>query len=180
MKSDGLSRYPGIPDYEADIMENYVAELIEAVEKSAPLLLVLSDEESSRAPAPGKWSPKEIIGHLIDSAANNHQRFVRAQFQDDMVFQGYAQEDWVRVQDYRQAPWKELLTLWQSYNLQLARVMTAVPEEVRLREHSKHNLHQIGWQIVPEDKPATLGYLMKDYVGHLKNHLRQILGAGWE
>ena len=152
-------------------------ELLEAVERAAPLLSAMSDEESAVALAPGKWSPREIIGHLIDSASNTHQRFVRAQFQTDLIFTGYAQEDWVRVQDYRNSPWKELLSLWHGYNLQLARVMVAVPPEVRRKEHRKHNLHQVAWQVVPEDKPATLDYLMSDYVGHLKSHLRQILGA---
>ncbi|HEY0319671.1 MAG TPA: DinB family protein [Pyrinomonadaceae bacterium] len=161
-------------------MQNYVTELREAVEKAVPRLLALSDEASTRARAPGKWSPREIVGHLIDSASNNHQRFVRAQFQDDLVFQGYEQEDWVRVQGYVDAPWKELVAFWQSYNLQLARVMAAVPLDVRHREHRKHNLHKIGWQVVPEEKPATLDYLMSDYVAHLKNHLRQILGNDWE
>jgi hypothetical protein len=161
-------------------MQNYVTELRQTIEKAAPQLLALSDEASARARAPGKWSPREIIGHLIDSASNNHQRFVRAQFQDNLIFPGYAQEDWVRVQAYSDAPWKELLALWQSFNLQLARIMAAVPEEVRKREHRTHNFHQIGWRVVPETEPATLDYLMGDYVGHLKNHLRQILGDDWE
>lgn len=161
-------------------MQSYVIELRETVERATPLLLALSDEESTRAQTEGKWSRREILGHLIDSASNNHQRFVRAQFQDNLIFPGYAQEDWVRVQRYNDAPWKELVTLWQAYNLQLARVMAAVPEGTRLREHRRHNLHQIGWQIIPEEEPATLDYLMSDYVGHLKNHLRQILGSDWE
>jgi hypothetical protein len=161
-------------------MQDYVSELRAAVERAVPRLLAVSEETSARPQAPDKWSPREIIGHLIDSASNNHQRFVRAQFQDDLIFPGYAQEAWVRVQAYRDAPWKELVTLWQSYNLQLARVMAAAPEDLRLKEHRKHNLHQIGWQVVPEDKAATLDYLMSDYVSHLKNHLRQLLGSDWE
>lgn len=161
-------------------MQNYVIELREAVEKALPLLLTLTDEESARPAAPDKWSPREIIGHLIDSASNNHQRFVRAQFQDDLIFPRYSQEDWVRVQRYSEAPWRELVTLWHAFNLQLARVMAAVPEEVRTRERKQHNFHQIGWQVVPETETTTLDYLMSDYVGHLKNHLRQILGEGWE
>jgi len=161
-------------------MQDYVIDLRETVERAAPLLLTLSDDESKKPCSPDKWSPREIIGHLIDSASNNHQRFVRAQFQNDLVFPGYAQEDWVRVQGYRDAPWKELVTLWHSYNLQLARVMAAAPENVRLKEHRKHNLHQIGWRIIPEGEGATLDYLMSDYVGHLKSHLQQILGNDWE
>lgn len=161
-------------------MQSYVIELRETVRRATPRLLALSDEESARAQRAGKWSAREIIGHLIDSASNNHQRFVRAQFQDNLIFPGYAQEEWVRVQRYNDAPWRELVTLWQSYNLQLARVMAAVPEEIRMHEHRRHNFHQIGWQIIPEAEPATLDYLMSDYVGHLKNHLRQILGSEWE
>jgi hypothetical protein len=161
-------------------MENYITELREAVERAAPRLLALSDEASAQPFAPGKWSPREIVGHLIDSASNNHLRFVRAQLQDDLTFPSYAQEDWVRIQGYRAAPWKELVTLWHSYNLQLSRVMAAVPEAVRLKEHQKHNINKIGWQVVPAEKPATLDYLMSDYVAHLKNHLQQILGADWE
>lgn len=161
-------------------MQSYAIELRETVEKATPLLTALSDEESATPYAPGKWSLREIIGHLIDSASNNHQRFVRAQFQDNLIFPGYAQEDWVRVQHYRDAPWNELVMLWQSYNLQLVRVMAAVPDDVRNREHKQHNFHRIGWQIIPEGEPATLDHLMSDYVAHLKNHLRQILGSDWE
>ena len=160
-------------------MQSYAIELRETVEKATPLLLALSDEASAHRSEPGKWSPREVIGHLVDSASNNHQRFVRAQFQDNLIFPGYSQEDWVRVQHYNDAPWKELVALWQSYNLQLVRVMAAVPEEIRNRKHMQHNFHQIGWQIIPEGEPATLGFLMSDYVGHLKNHLRQILGSDW-
>lgn len=157
-------------------MQDYVVELRESVERATPALLALGEETSGEPLAPGKWSPREIIGHLIDSASVNHQRFVRAQFQDDLVFSGYAQEDWVRVQGYRDAPWGELVGLWRSYNLHVARVMAAVPEEIRERRHSRHNLHQIALRAVPEGEPTTLDYLMRDYVLHLKSHLRQILG----
>jgi hypothetical protein len=157
-------------------MQDYVIELRNIIEEATPRLLALSDEQSAVRRAPSTWSPREIMGHLIDSAANNHQRFIRGQFQSNLVFPGYAQEDWVRVQRYQDTPWKEIIELWRSYNLHLARVMAAAPEDVRRRQHLEHNFHQIGWEIVPEQEPATLDYLMKDYVGHLKSHLRQILG----
>ena len=157
-------------------MQDYVIELREIIEEATPKLLELSDDESAARPAPDSWSPREIIGHLIDSASNNHQRFIRGQFQSNLVFPGYAGEDWVRVQRYQDASWKEIIELWRSYNLHLARVMAAVPEEVRMRESREHNFHQIGWQIIPEGEPATLDHLMKDYVGHLKSHLRQVFG----
>ncbi len=68
-------------------------------------LQAIDETKSARRPAPGKWSPKEIIGHLIDSASNNHQRFVRAQFQDHLIFPGYNQEAWVEAQDYQNSQW---------------------------------------------------------------------------
>ena len=66
--------------------------LRDALAAAEPRLRAISDADSARPRAPGKWSPREIIGHLIDSASNNHQRFVRASLQDELVFDGYEQE----------------------------------------------------------------------------------------
>ena len=93
---------------------DYVSRLRERVSQAAPALLSLSGADSARRPAPGRWSPREIVGHLIDSASNNHQRFVRAQLDDNLVFAGYAQDRWVEVQRYQEAPWVELVELWRS------------------------------------------------------------------
>jgi hypothetical protein len=153
---------------------DYRVALRNAVREAAAILDELSDEVVTTRPAPGKWSIKEIVGHLVDSAANNHQRFVRARLQDTLVFPGYAQDEWVAAQHYQEAPWRALVTLWREYNLHIARIMDVTPEPVRLREHMRHNLHELAWQPVPAGRPATLDYFMRDYVGHLQHHLRQI------
>jgi hypothetical protein len=158
----------------ASSTETAGAELRRAVEEGLPALRALSETQSAIPRAPGKWSPREILGHLIDSASNNHQRFVRGPSQDDLVFSGYSQEDWVRNQNYREAPWAELLELWRLYNMHLARVMDAVPEQARRRETRRHNYPAIAFRKVPEGEPATLEYLMRDYVAHLRHHLAQI------
>lgn len=158
-------------------MDDFVDDFRRLVEHSAAALMTIADEASGLRPAPGTWSPREIIGHLIDSASNNHQRFVRAQFQDDLVFAGYDQDAWVAAQRYQDAAWADLVALWRAYNLHLARVMAAVPEAVRLRKTRRHNFHQIAWQTVPEGEPATLDYFMRDYVAHLRHHLQQVLGS---
>lgn len=147
------------------------------IEAAAGRLLSMSEKESEAASAEGKWSPKEVVGHLIDSAANNHQRFVRAQFKDDLVFPGYEQNEWVRAQRYNQQAWPLLVGLWKAYNLHLLHVMASVPEEILKAERAEHNLDKIGWQTVSTDEPTTLEYLMRDYIGHLKNHLKQVLSA---
>jgi hypothetical protein len=161
-------------------MQDYINELRSVVERSTPALLALSEAESAQRPAPGKWSPREVLGHLIDSASNNHQRFVLAQLQDGLVFPGYEQDAWVKVQQYQHAPWTQLVTLWRAFNLHLAWVMAAVPEAVRLREHPRHNLDEVAWQTVPAEVATTLDYFMSDYVRHLEHHLRQILGSQWD
>jgi DinB superfamily len=152
----------------------YVRTLQDTTRDAARRLSELSDPVITWRPSPAAWSIKEIIGHLIDSAANNHQRFVRAADQDDLVFPGYEQNRWVRVQAYDSAPWNELVTLWATYNQHLARVMAAVPSSVRERRHARHNLHEIGWRPFPADQPATLDDLMHDYVLHLEHHLAQV------
>lgn len=153
----------------------YAQRLRDAVEGAVPRLLAMSEADASRAPGAGKWSPREVIGHLVDSAANNHQRFVRGQLQDDLVFLGYAQDDWVRVQDYAHAPWADLVALWRLYNLHLARVMELAPADRRLSPRARHNIQEIGFA-APVEATATLDGIMLDYVEHLLHHLRQ-LGA---
>jgi hypothetical protein len=156
-------------------MDDFVQDFRKTVEEAAERLLLISEKRSLLPKAEGKWSPKEIIGHLIDSASNNHQRFIRAQFTDDLQFPGYQQEDWVRVQRYNQEPWPQLVQLWKLYNLHLAHVMSFASEATRSKDRSRHNLHEIGWQTVDESLNVTLEYLMRDYAGHMKHHLAQIL-----
>jgi len=153
---------------------DYALDLDATVRDQAARYRDVADHDAARRPAPGKWSAKEIIGHLIDSASNNHQRFVRANWQVDLIFPGYDQDTWVAVQQYNSAPWSDLVDLWLAFNLQLARVMDAVPSTVRMRLREGHNLDQIAFRPVAQDAPVTLDFFMHDYVLHLHHHLRQI------
>jgi len=157
-----------------DAAPDYARTLEATTNDTARWLSSLPESVVAWRPTPTAWSTKEIIGHLIDSAANNHQRFVRANSQDDLVFPGYAQDDWVRLQGYATAPWAEIVTLWQAYNRHLVRVMDAVPADVRYRKHTRHNMDQLGWQLYAADEPAALNDLMRDYVAHLEHHLSQV------
>ena len=155
--------------------EALLADFRGTIERSTERLLLISEEQSLTSKVAGKWVPREVIGHLVDSAANNHQRFVRSQFTDDLVFVGYQQEDWVRSQRYRDEPWSQLVNLWRYYNLHLLHIMAGVPETSRTKLRQRHNLDQIAWETVKESEPVTLDFFMRDYVGHLKHHLSQIL-----
>jgi hypothetical protein len=152
----------------------YVDDLLATVDRACDELRTVDPAVVAWRPAPGHWSAKEIIGHLIDSAANNHQRFVRARWQDDLIFAGYRQDDWVDSQDYQSAEWDDLLVLWRQYNRHLARVMAGTPPAILRRLHARHNLDEIAWRTVPVTQPATLEYFMSDYVGHLHHHLAQL------
>jgi DinB superfamily len=156
-------------------MSGYVLELRNAIKIATALLEDIDDEASQQPRQPGKWSPREIIGHLIDSASNNHQRFVRALFQDDLIFPGYDQDAWVAVQAYRDAPWNELIGLCMLFNSQIARLMDAIPEQERRKPRARHNLDVLAWKAVPREEPTTLDYFMADYVGHFKHHLNQVV-----
>ena len=138
-----------------------------ALAEALPRLESISETDAGRARAPGKWTRKEILGHLIDSAVNNHQRFVRAQGVERLVFPGYEQERWVAVQRYGDRPWAELLALWLALNRHLAHVMASVPED------------QLTTPLVIGDHaPAALGWWMEDYTRHLRHHFAQILDPG--
>ena len=157
-------------------MQDFLNDFRHTIEDAANQLCRISPEQSQLPRAADKWSPREIIGHLIDSAANNHQRFVRAQFTDDLVFAGYEQEGWVRVQNYRGEDWADLVQLWRLYNQHILHLMALVPEATRMKLRYKHNLHQIASDSLSENEPVTLDWFMRDYVEHMKKHLQQILG----
>src|SRR5258708_236089 len=160
-------------------MREAIQDFRNTIESSSNRLLEISEEQSEVHPSAGKWSPKQIIGHLVDSAANNHQRFVRAQFKDDLVFVGYDQEEWVDIQHYQQESWPELIQLWKSFNLHIAHLVEHIPEERLHKQCNEHSLNKIAWRLVSENKPATLEYMIVDYIGHMKNHLKQILIETW-
>ncbi|MEO7963888.1 MAG: DinB family protein [Gemmatimonadaceae bacterium] len=153
--------------------------LLSVVAANEPRLLAIGAIESRARTRPDGWSRRELIGHLIDSASINNQRFVRSQVQDDLVFHSYDQDLWVASQKYHDAEWVELVQLWALHNRQIARVMSSIPERVRLREHRRHNFDRIAFHIVPAEDPSSLGYLMDDYVLHLKHHLAAIFRLGW-
>lgn len=160
-------------------MVDYIAAFRTDLETAEPALRRIEDAAGGTPPAPGKWSPKEVIGHLIDSATVNRERFVRAQQMEDLVFPGYDQDAWVTAQRYAEAPWPELLDLWIALNRHLVRVFESIPESERHRRRDRHNLDRIAFRPVSPDSPATLDYLMSDYVVHLEHHLTQIFGDRW-
>ena len=148
----------------------------ETIDSAMPRLAQISEAQSQQPRAEDHWSSKQIIGHLIDSATNNHARFVLAQLKDDLVFPGYHQDGWVQTNHYQEAPWQQLVELWRAYNLHLHHVMSHASKEKLSNPCTLHTLQEIAFKTVPASEPVTLEYLMTDYVVHLKHHLGQILG----
>jgi len=133
------------------------------VDRELPRLRLMQPRELSASPAPGKWSKKEILGHLIDSASNNHQRFVRALLSDELVFPGYSQNDWVRVQGYVDEEWQRIVDMWSALNRHLAHFVGRLPAE-RLKTPCR----------IGDNAPVTLEALIVDYIRHVEHHLEQL------
>ncbi|HXC00297.1 MAG TPA: DinB family protein [Terriglobales bacterium] len=114
-------------------------------------------------PTPSAWSPKEELGHLLDSAANNHQRIVRTQLQDNPAMPGYEQNRWVAIHAYQRREWKELIEVWQALNRQLLAAAEAVPDSAWSRTLT-----------VAGSEPLTLQFVFEDYVVHMLHHLKHI------
>ena len=157
-------------------MREIAEELRSVLDDAVPRLKGIEEARAAVPRAPGKWSRKEILGHLVDSASNNHQRFVRGRFQEDLVFPGYAQDDWVAAEGWQERPFGETLELWRLYNLHLAHVIENTPRAIAERVHTRHNLHLRAWKPIAEGAPVTLAWFMEDYLGHLEHHLAQAGG----
>lgn len=141
-------------------------ELLRLVAVAEPRLRAVSESESAEPLLAGGWSRKQVIGHLVDSASNNHQRFVRAALQTSLDFPGYDQSGNVRVQAIQEADWALLAGLWAAYNRFLAHVIAHLPVS------KLETACRIG-----EGDAVTLGFLVEDYLTHLVHHLRQIGAA---
>jgi hypothetical protein len=148
-------------------MKETSEQLLAVLAMAEPLLRAMGAERASQKPSSNKWSPKELIGHLIDSACNNQQKFVRSMATPRLEFVGYAQDFWVSIQHYQAADWSALLDLWLAYNRHLAHLIAHVDPA-----HLEHVL------FIEGKGPFSLGFIMADYVEHMKHHLRQILPAG--
>jgi hypothetical protein len=114
--------------------------------------------------SPDKWSKKEVVGHLIDSALNNLQRFVRCTYEENFKLI-YQQNEWVQAQHYQDAPISELLALWRLLNLQIINILRNYPpQRLQIQCDTGKDTVQL----------HTVEYLAHDYVLHLKHHLKQI------
>lgn len=147
-------------------MKEVSDKLRSAVDEAEGRLRSFTGSETETPVLPGGWSRKQVLGHLIDSASNNHQRFVRAGLQGPLDFPGYDQEGCVRLQAPQEAEWSLLVSLWAAYNRYLAHVIDRIPPA------KVETPCRIG-----SGKQITLGFLAADYVRHMLHHLRQIGAA---
>jgi hypothetical protein len=147
-------------------MAQHLADKLEqAIAAELPALRAISEDQAERPRREGGWSPKQELGHLIDSATNNHARFVRGALEPDFHGLGYDQEGWVKLHGYAALRWDALVDFWQRYNALLAHLVRQIPEE-RLGAVCR----------VGDSAPVTLGFLIEDYMLHMQHHLDQIQG----
>lgn len=149
-----------------------------AVEAAIPRLRAIGDDTSARKPDGGGWSARQELGHLIDSAANNHRRVVLGRLQRTLTFDGYDGDGWVEAHAYQDRGWDDLITLWAGMNRHLAGAVGLVPEADFTHQHQTHSLGTIGSRKYEPGAPATMADLVDDYIDHLHHHLEHILGAG--
>jgi hypothetical protein len=137
----------------------------ETITLARPKLLKIPAENARRKADRDTWSQQEVLGHLIDSALINHQRFVRGAFNLAGNFPGYEQNRWVEFQAYNTRNWPDLIEFWFQVNLHLCRALDALPPEALT------NPCNIG-----KETPLPLSFVIEDYLRHLQMHLEQILG----
>ena len=138
--------------------------LTQTIERELPNLRALDEQRTSTPRGPCKWSPKEELGHLIDSAANNHIRFARGAMQPEVRDPGYAQEDWVRLHGYSGMQWDSIVNFWFEYNTLLARLVGGIgPDRLTIL------------CFIAGNEPVTLGFVIEDYILHMQHHIDQLL-----
>lgn len=144
-------------------LQNAILRLQNVLDTVPAKLHAIPEPDFTTKPFPHKWSKQQIMGHLIDSAANNHQRFVRIQYEAVPKIV-YDPNNWNALNFYEDADLNSIINLWFYYNRQLLRVINHIPPA---------NLQQ--QCDVGMNERATLAYLIVDYVDHMEHHLKQVL-----
>jgi hypothetical protein len=139
-------------------------ELYGAITRELPELQQVTEEQSAEILRPDGWTRKQELGHLIDSAANNHLRFVNAAIQDEFRGPTYAQNEWVRLHGYDELPWSSLVHFWFRYNSLLVQVLQRIPAE-RFEAPCHIGAHH----------PESLAFVVNSYTLHMQHHIDQIL-----
>lgn len=158
-------------------MLNYSYTLKVIIAKTVKSLRLISEAEFNRKDFPKKWSKKETLGHLIDSAINNTQRFTMATLDEKYIFERYNQDLWVEVNDYNSRQAKELIDLWESLNYHLAALLVKIPDSKLAKKTTRHNFNEICMLMVAEGSESSLSYLIWDYLYHMEHHLSQIIST---
>ncbi|HEY4087311.1 MAG TPA: DinB family protein [Bryobacteraceae bacterium] len=139
--------------------------LADMVEREAQALRFFPERRTSDRPSgPSTWSSKEELGHLIDSAANNHVRFVRAAIEPELHAPKYAQDDWVSIHGYQDTPWSPIVELWIQYNTFIAGLIARIPDDKLTTQC-----------FIGDGEPVTLRFLIEDYMLHAQHHLDHLL-----
>ncbi len=152
-------------------MKKIASELEEIVNTFSKQIASINESDFSLKPNPSKWSKKEVLGHLIDSAENNLRRFICSQYESQPPKIRYDQNFWVTANNYLSTPSNEVIENWRLINLKICRVLTQMDPQnySKLCDTGKDapNLHSIEW-------------LADDYVKHLKHHLNQIIAGSFD
>lgn len=142
-------------------MNSSIKQLENIITTYSSMLQKLAEDNASQKPLPGKWSKKELVGHMIDSAQNNIRRFIVAQYEVNPAI-SYAQDHWVAAADYQHYPLEDIVSLWILLNKHIVRILKTIPVDMQQNEVLTGSLHSIEW-------------LAADYNKHLLHHLHQVL-----
>jgi hypothetical protein len=148
-------------------------DLRSAVDEGVRLLDGVPEALTAQRPAAGDWCAREVIGHLIDSACNNHRRFIINQTRETLAVDPYDQNEWTARQRYAERSAADLVMLWAAYNRHLATVIEAIADDVLQRPRGPAAGLGFAYAAI-EGSSASIGLLAEDYVGHLRHHLGQL------
>ena len=140
------------------------ADLHAALTEGLGLFAGVDEALSGVRAKPNGWCAREIVGHLIDSACNNHRRFILGQTPGLAKFDGYDGDVWVSRQRYADESWADIVALWAAYNRHLRYVISRTPVEHLMLSATSPDCSDV----------VTVGFLMQDYVGHIRHHLEQV------
>jgi hypothetical protein len=148
-------------------MENTIRELRQIIQEYSSKISIIGEADFAAKPLPNKWSKKEVLGHLVDSAHNNLRRFICGQYEETPPKIVYSQDFWVSTNGYQNMKKEDVIQFWRLINNQICTVLEKMPQQ----NYSKQ---------VVTGEPKTLQWLAEDYLKHMKHHMNQIIPGSFD
>lgn len=129
------SEYPEYSSYAMKWVENDLLKQLEARTTTAiDFYNTISEEVAQTTYAEGKWTLKEVLGHVIDTERIFTYRILAFARGETQALPGFEQDDYVKCGNFNNRTWQSLVNEFTLVRNSTLALIQSLPEDLTTRE----------------------------------------------